>query len=287
MFKSIVSCFYQAAVNTINHDGVEHAGYMAFLTLLSIFPFLFIIVAITGFVGESSIGTKLVEFTMANLPYNVSIALSPRVDEIVSGPPQSLMTLAIFGAIWTASSAVEGLRTVLNRVYQVKTPPPYIWRRLLSIAQFLILTSVIIVIMLILIIGPIMWEKFINIGVLGETLYKYINFNPIWDVLRYVIVVGTLLVAVCIIYYTLPNHKLRWMYILPGAVLVVILWFLGGALLSIYLNNFKQVNVIYGSLGGVIISLIFFYIINMILIFGAEYNYLIGTIIEKKYYGHN
>jgi membrane protein len=286
MIKNIIRCIYQAGVNLVHHDGIEHAGYMAFLSLLSLFPSFVFIVALAGFIGESEIGARLLQHILFNLPGNVSLAIEPRIKEIVSGPPQGLLTLAIVGAIWTASSSVEGLRTILNRVYQVRTPPPYIWRRLLSIGQFLILASIIIVTMLLLVVAPIIWSKFTFLNIFIDKIFSFIHIfkilNPFLGIIRDFIVGITLFLTVSAFYFILPNTSLRWFYVFPGALLVIILWFIGGNILSIYLGHFRQVNLIYGSLGGVIISLIFFYIINMIFIYGAEFNYLLGNEIAKK-----
>jgi membrane protein len=285
MFKQALDCSYQAMINTINHDGIEHAGYMAFLSILSLFPALVFIVAFAGFIGESEAGTKLVQYLLINLPNNISHAIEPRIKEIVSGPPQGFLTLAIVGAIWTASSSVEGLRTILNRVYQVRTPPSYIWRRLLSIIQFLFLAVIIILTMVLLVIIPILWQKIFHLNLNTEIFFDLKIFkilDPFFNLIRYMLVSITLFLSVSTLYYILPNTKLKWFYVLPGALLVVILWFAGGAIFSIYIKHFRQLNLIYGSLGGVIICLIFFYIINLIFIYGAEFNYLFGNEIAKK-----
>ena len=71
----------------------------------------------------------------------------------------------------------------------------------------------------------------------------------------------------------LPNKKNKMSDVAPGALLVVILWTITAVGFSYYINNFQQVNIIYGSLGGVIISLLFFYVVNLCLIYGAEFNY--------------
>ncbi len=159
--RKILQCSYKALVDTINHDGIEHAGYLAFLFLLSIFPFLVFMFAIAGFIGQTEIGLKLISIILDNklIPENILKSLAPRFKEIESGPPQGLLTFAIVGAIWTASSAVEGVRTILNRAYRVHTPPAYILRRLLSIGQFLVLAAIIILVLLLLIIVPQLWEN--------------------------------------------------------------------------------------------------------------------------------
>ena len=91
---------------------------------------------------------------------------------------------------------------------------------------------------------------------------------------------------VALAYYTLPNIKQTLAAIIPGALVTVLLWTLAVRGLRLYLLTFDQVNLIYGSLAGIIAALLFFYIINVIFIFGAEFNYQLiraaGTKVEEK-----
>lgn len=273
--KKLIFCLYKALDDTIRHDGIEHAGYMAFLSLLSLFPFLVFLIALAGFIGELEIGEEFVALFMANLPVHVRHALSPRIQEITSGPPQGLLTLAIVGAIWTASSAVEGLRTILNRVYRVTTPPPYLWRRLLSIFQFLLLTGFILFAMMLLILMPLIWERIAELF--------FLNYQGlVWESLRYTIAGGILFIGISSIYYLVPNIQISWWQVVPGALLVVLVWLVTGTIFSFYLSHFQQLNLIYGSLGGIIVSLLFFYIMNMIFIYGAEFNYIFWQQFAQK-----
>jgi membrane protein len=93
-------------------------------------------------------------------------------------------------------------------------------------------------------------------------------------------------IVVANLYFVLPNIKQSLIKVVPGAAIVVLLWIAAASLFSLYLSNFDQVNLIYGSLGGIIATLIFFYIINLIFIFGAEFNYHLanarGEVIEEK-----
>ena len=268
MVKKIINCLGKSTVNLIHHDGVEHAGYMAFLSLLSFFPFLVLLVSIASFIGNVNLGVTFQHVFLSNLPDNVALALKPRIQELISGPPTSLMTLAIVGSIWTASSSVEGWRTILNRVYNISAPPAYILRRLLSIAQFLLLTASIIFLMLVLVVVPIIWAKFAH-------LFEFIAIlDPLWNYIRYGTIFVALLIFVASLYFVIPNAKLKLKEVIPGSILTVILWIGSGITLSYYLSNFQQVSFVYGGLAGIIVTLIFFYIINIIFIYGAEFNYL-------------
>ncbi len=253
------------------HDGIEHAGYLAFLGLLALFPFLVFLVSVIGVMGQGATGAEFITTLLQTFPADITAALKPRIIEIISGPPQGLLTVSILGAIWTASSALEGIRTVLNRAYRVTTPPAYWLRRLLSIAQLMIFTSIMIIGMLLVITIPLILhfiENFVGIQTPMQADEKLGNL------LLYITIIS-LFFAVSYIYYVLPNIKQRIISVMPGAALVVLLWIGAAYLFTKYLSNFNQVNLIYGSLGGFIAALLFFYICNIIFIFGAEFNHQI------------
>lgn len=271
--KTVLVSFYKAGVNTVNHDGIEHAGYLAFVELLALFPFLVFVVALAGFFAERKAGTEFIHLILAQLPSDMASGIAPRIAEISSGPPQGLLTVSILGAIWTSSSALEGYRTILNRAYGVATPPSYIWRRLLSIAQILILSFVIVMAMIVLVMLPITSESAAAAGKSDMVLTR----NQVFCVSVAVIFVG-----VALTYYFLPNLKQNLHSVVPGAVLVTVLWTAAARLLSLYLSRFSRTNVIYGSLGSVIATLLFFYVGNVLFIYGAEFGYLLKIGLGEK-----
>lgn len=276
--RTLLHCLGRAAVNTVYHDGIEHAGYLAFLLLLALFPFLVLLVALAGFVGEGQAGNEFIALLFDSLPQHMVDALRPRVAEIVSGPPTGLLSVAILGAIWTASSAVEGFRTVLNRAYHVATPPAYILRRMLSVIQLLLFTFVLLTAMILIVATPIMLDKMeVFLG------FEFITQDTVnWSNWIFYITVGVMLLMVANMYYALPNIKQTMASVLPGALITVALWFLAAKGLTMYLSEFRQVNLIYGSLGGMIAALLFFYVINVIFIYGAEFNYLLMKALGER-----
>ena len=267
--KRLLVCMWDALVKTIEHDGVEHAGYMSFLVILSIFPFIVFFLALTSFLGASELGSHFVDILIHVLPNDLTVSVTQRIHELVQNPPYKLMTIAIIGTIWTSSSFVEGMRTILNRIYHISTPPPYLMRRLLSIVQFLIINIFISCVMFILIFVPIGLRKVPEIGHMLDT------FSPSWTYFRYLLIFLSLFGTVSTFYYVLPNIKLKFIDIVPGSLLTIILWTISGNLLSTYIVYYTQLSVLYGSLGSIILTLIFFYIFSMIFIYGAEFNYAI------------
>jgi membrane protein len=266
--RKFFKCLGQSIVRTVEHDGVEHAGYMSFMVLFSLFPFLVFFLVLTSLLGASELGQHFMALLLDSLPDSTTIAIKQRIVEIMRVPPQSLMTLAIVGSIWTASSFVEGLRTILNRVYHISSPPPYLWRRLMSIAQFFVISIIISFAMFILVIVPIGLAK---IPAIAFAIKSYAPMLAYW---RFVLIFISLFITVASLYYVIPNVKMSFAEVAPGSLLTVILWIISGHLLSKYIMYYNQLSVVYGSLGSIIITLLFFYVINMLFIYGAVFNYL-------------
>jgi|SRR3989338_535429 len=256
--------FRIAIIDTVRQDGIEHAGYLAFLMLLSLFPFLIFLIAIIGLFGQSEAGVQIVQTALASIPQGMVEALAPRINEIVSGPEQSLLTIAIIGVIWTASSSVEGCRTILNRAYRINFPPSYIWRRMFSIVEFFVITFAIVTAIMVFVIAPTILKQFAA---------NFVKIDYDFFYLRQAAIFSILTCAVSLLYYALPNAKQKITQTIPGSILAVFLWIALQHLFSFYLNNFHQVNFVYGSLAGIIISMMFFYLISLVFILGAEFNY--------------
>lgn len=274
------SCFvlYRAGYNLVFNDGIEMAGYMTFLTILALFPFLVLITAVFGFIGQGELGIQFVDFLADHLPQDAVQSLMPRIDEITSGPPQGLLTVAIIGALWTSSSAVEGMRSVLNRAYKVSEPPHWGWRRLMSIAQIILFTLLIITVMAILVFAPMTVQVFMkSTGVLVPIAIEHVFID-------YFIYIGAaiLFAGVASLYFVLPNVKQNMVGVAPGAALVVILWLIGASAISFYFDRIGSVNVIYGSLSSLIATLIFFFVMNIIFIYGAEFNHVLLEVLGKR-----
>jgi membrane protein len=252
---------------TINVDGLEHAGYMSFMVLLSFFPFLVFFLAITAKFGNSDLGTYFIQFIINKLPNDSNHYIKDSILEVASSPPKNLLTLAIIGNVWTSSSFVECLRTILNRIYNVAIIPTYLTRRLLSIFQFFLLSLLLYGTILSLIIIPAAIRNIPEI----DNFFQNLSFLMY---IQYVLIIFFLFFTVSMFYYIIPNIKMKYYEVIPGSFLTVILWISSGFLLNQYIQH-NNLMLIYGSLWNIIITLIFFYIINIIFIYGAVLNHMI------------
>jgi membrane protein len=264
----ILKYLYKAIEKSINDDGVEHAGYMAFMVILALFPFLVFFLALTSFFGASELGQKLIEIIIQSSPETAVDSIRIRLEELKEAPPTSLVNLAIFGTIWTASSFVEGLRTILNRTFEVSSPPPYIFRRFLSITQFILLCGIIAAVLYLFIFIPILMHKMnldLPIKISEQFIYS-----------RYVYIFFAIFFCVIGFYTFIPNSKISFISMIPGALLTTITWLASGYLLSKYIKYYNQLNIVYGSVGSIIITMLFFYVINYLFIVGAAFNYYLS-----------
>jgi membrane protein len=192
------------------------------------------------------------------------------------------LTIAIIGAIWTASSIFEALRTILNRAYRVTSAPGYIFRRLISIVEFLVAVTLAVAFLLALIMIPniiYFYKKFISSYI---PLNLALFITPEAEKIRFIILMLVILLLVALTYYALPNRKHKLSNAFPGSFLVVFGWYIFSLLFKYYINNVPQVNLIYGSIAGVIIALLYFYFCSIILIVGAEFNYQIEHVFYKR-----
>lgn len=265
----------RAIKDSIKHDGIEHAGYLSFLAILSFFPSLiFLMTALSFFDGLS---IHFLEKILVHLPKEMSVGLKPRIDEILSGPSNKYLTIAFIGIIWTASSAVEGLRTILNKAYHIGSPPPYLWRRFLSIIEFFVIIFLIIASTVILVVIPNILQ------LLPTKMLKAINIDFDFFYLRQIATGFILTISATLLYYVVPSAKQSLKKTLPGAISTTFLWFFTTKLFAYYLNYFGQINLIYGSISNIIISLMYFYFVSFIFILGAEFNYHFAKFYNKQH----
>lgn len=275
--KRVLEIFFKSFCRTVEHDGIEHAGYMAFLALLSLFPALLLFLVATNLLGAPNIGNLLVLWLLNNLPYNTTEAIRPHIAQLGKMPAQSLMGLAVFGSIWTASSFVEGIRTILNRIYRVHSPPRYLIRRFLSLVQFFIIGACIFAAIMLLVVIP----EFVT--QLPEIRPAMAFLSPAWQQIRYTALFGILLLMTSLVYYLIPNVKLSLTKVLPGATVTVFSWIIACRILASWASYYSQLNLIYGQLGSIIMSLLLFYVSNVIFIYGAELNYLLSVGDKKEH----
>lgn len=257
---------WQAIMHLIEDGGMTFAGHIAFMTLFSLFPFLIFLTTLAAEIGQTEAAREFITMTLAAFPEEVSAAIRPAVDQVVNNRRTGLMTVSIVASLWAVSSGIEALREALNKAYGVEEPRSFWFCRLQSLLFTIILSVGIILVMLVVVIGPVVWSY------VAPLLDLHWQWSWAAEAGRFAIAIAILYLVVALLYRWLPSRHLPRREILPGAAVTIVLWMLLASLFSLYLQNLARFSVTYGSLGGIVITLMFFYISGLIFIFGAEIN---------------
>ena len=257
---------WHAIVHLIYDGGMTYAGHIAFMTLFSLFPFLIFLTTLAAELGQTDAVREFIAIGLNMLPEEVSGVIRPAIDEVVSTRRTGLMTISILTSLWATSSGLEALREALNQAYGVEEARSIWFCRLQSLAFTIIFSICIILVMLVLVIGPVLWSYI-------EPMLD-VHWERGWldGALRYFLAVALLYLMVALLYRWLPSRHLPLREILPGAAVTVVLWVTVASLFSWYLQNLGRFSLTYGSLGGIVVTLLFFYVSAIIFIFGAEIN---------------
>jgi len=256
------------------NDGAAIAGYMAYTALLSLFPFLIFTAELLGAVfGEEGVAPTM-DFLFTVLPWHVAQTLEPAVKEVLDARPPDLLSVYAIIAIWIASNAFEALRAALDRAYGLVGERHFVVGRLVSIAFTMGGVAAFIVISLFVIVAPT-----------ARALAPDIPFVsiPLGMVSHWVLLgIGTtvMLIFLFVLHYILPAHRPKGPLV-PGVLITAALWIALASLFSIYFQYVPSYSVTYGTLAGVIVCLLFFYISGAIFIFGAEINAALDPTIRK------
>lgn len=258
--------FVTAASRLLAHDGMELGGYMAYTALISLFPFTIFLFALAGFFDQTETAEQAMEQMFAVMPREVAQTLAPLLREILASEQPALLTFGIIGTIWATSSGIDALRLGLNRAYGVSETRAWWKRKLVNIAVVLIgAVGMLLASALVVLLPPILeW--------LEDTTSLPFGLLAGVNIVRYLLAGGIVMGLMGALYHYLPNTQAKWKKIWPGAALCTGLWIVLASLFSLYLLNVGDYSVTYGSLGGIIITLLFLHFSSVLYLLGAEFN---------------
>src|SRR5215203_6394085 len=242
----------------------DWAAALTYYGVLALFPALIALLSIIGLLTDPQ---KLSDAITAVVPASAGRTLEPVIDQIAgnTGAAGLGLILGLALAIWSASGYVDAFTRAANVVYE--TPEGRkIWK--LKPLQLLvtligILFAAVIVAMLVL-SGPVVDAVASAIGI-GET------GQTVWNVVKWPVVLVVLALMIAVLYYSTPNVKLRgFKWVSPGAAVAIVVAIVASALFAFYVANFGSYNKTYGALAGVVVFLIWFWLINLALLFGIE-----------------
>lgn len=266
--------------NFSEHRMATYAAALAYRGLFGLFPFMLILVVLAGMLGSPDSLDRLIEEAESQSSQQVPQQLEPVVEHgreqvqplvgmIEQAQEQAGGELLLFGivlAFWSISAVTRTLIDAFNTVYGVTEARPW-WKVLvLSLASGPILALAVIVAMGLMLTGPQVVERIADVVGLDEL------FVSLWRWLRYPVALTLLGVALSIVYRYGPNASQRFRSVMLGAALTVLAWAIASIGFSVYLANFANYGVTYGSLGAAVGLLLYLYLSASIVLVGTEVN---------------
>lgn len=256
----------RVAVQTYE-DGFVLAGNFAYLALLAVFPFFIVAAALAGMFGRSDYGGELMGAFLAAVPPSVGSVIRDPVLAAMHSRSGGVLWLAVAVGLWTTGSLIESIRDMIRRAYRFESLRPFWHYRLGSIAVIVgtVFFTIFVFSAQVLLSGA---EQMITL--VWPFQLSVINVVALSQLATTIILFGTLFALFRIL---TPRRFLRsgcpvW----PGALFISLWWMLMTSLLPVFIANFARYDLTYGSLAGVMISLIFFFLIGLAMVIGAELN---------------
>ena len=249
----------------------DHAAGLTYYALLSLFPALLLGVSLLGLFGERAlVGEAAAYLTRAGAPEEAVNAVTSSLESAVEasgGKAAGAFALGLATAVYGASGAFGAAGRALNVVWRVDEGRSFVRRKLVDIAWTLAVLLLVVLTMVLVFLGGGLAEDVLGSIGLGDTA------AAIWTYARWPGALCTALGVYALIYYAAPNVRVPHIeWITPGALVGVTLWLAASGGFFVYVSNFSNYGATYGTFAGAVILLVWLWITNIVMLFGAELN---------------
>jgi membrane protein len=259
--------FLESLVLKVQEDRTpDGAAVLAYYLTLATFPAITTLIATLPFLPIDGLQDFLLQLVYNSAPGNTGEYIANIIHEVLSNKKPALLSIGVLGTLWAASSGMVAVIVQLNLAYNVKKERSFLKRRLVAIGLtfFYVLTLMVIGAIVILGQEAITWLGFAAEGSLLEK-----NLTLIF---RYFLAYSLLLFAFASIYYLAPNSRQKFKYITPGTFIGASFIILATMSFNYYIKNHADYSKTYGSLGGVVVYMVWIYIAGFVLLFSAQIN---------------
>ena len=240
---------------------LARAAALSYAFLFSVFPLLLFVAALLSLVPVHHVIRQLMDTAAQVLPEEAATAVRTTLRQIIAGPEyRGLISLGAVTALWAGSTGIATLMSMLNVVYKTGDQRPWWHRKLIAVLLTMILAVFVIVSTLLIMLSTRIGAA---LGTAGSVLT---TVAPVLQVL----------ILVDLVYYVAPARRPLWGFPTPGAVTFTVLWLVMSFGLRLYVSHFSNYNVMYGSIGGLILFMLWLFLSSVVLLLGAEVNHVIA-----------
>lgn len=248
----------------------DWAAALTYYGLLSLFPALIALVSLIGLVGDPQETTDALTEIVASLgPESAAETFAGPIESIASnrGTAGFAFVLGLAVALWSASAYVGAFMRASNVVYETPEGRPFWKLRPLQLLVTLVMVLLTAIVALGLVLtGPVVAAVAEPLGLSGTAV-------DVWNFTKWPVLVALVIAMIAILYYASPNARVRgFRWVTPGSLAAVAIWAIASAAFALYVANFGSYDKTYGTLGGLVALLVWFWITNLAILFGHQLN---------------
>ena len=241
------------------------AAEMSFYLLLSIFPFLIFTISIIVYIPTFHLNKSIliIKNVIPESAFNIILSI---INSAIENKSLGFLILSFIFTLWTSSRGIRSLIRWMNKSYKVQETRSFFK---VCIISFIFTVSILVLIfssIILLIYGEL----------IGYFIFNLIGLNSIfiyiWNILRYIVGVSTLIIILINLYKYTPNKNIKIKDVIPGAIIATLVWLIISFFYSYYTNNYANYEVIYGSIGGIIVLMTWLYLSSWSILIGLEVN---------------
>jgi len=258
--------FKRTLEETQADNGLGLAAQLAYYFFLALFPALLFVIALAGVFAHQALVARTVEMLSATVPPDIVNIIRNQLTSLAEQPRGGIMTFGVIAALWSSSAAMVALIDALNRAYDVEDARPWWKQRLVAILLTIGVALFILVSFALVVFGPQLAETLAGRIALGAV------FEWTWKIFQWPVVFVLVATAFSLVYYFAPDVEQDFVFLTPGSVFATLLWLVGSLGVRVYVTNFASYNETYGTVGGVMVLLVWLYISGLCVVAGAEMN---------------
>jgi membrane protein len=269
--KTLVPGDFKAAFERFQaHQMSDKAAALTYYSLMSLFPGLLFLVAVLGlFSGEQLITDAADYLKEAGAPAETVDAVTSALASAQSarGTAITALVVGLVLSLNSASGAFSAAGRALNQVWRVDEGRGLLKRKANDLAWTLVVLALVIVTFVLVFLGGGLAADVLGLIGLGDTA------ADVWTIIRWPLALLSAMLVYAVVYYAAPNLEIRrWQWVSPGAVFGVVTWIIASGLFFLYVSNFSSYSATYGAFAGAVILLVWLWLTNVVLLFGAELN---------------
>jgi membrane protein len=262
--------FLKELYQEISDDDIFNgAAALGFYLTLAIFPAMIFVMAVIPFLPIPKVDQAIMDLLRQAMPANAAQMFSDVVQQVTGEQRSGLLSFGFLATLWATSTGMYAVMQGLNVTYDVKEGRGFIKARLTAIGLSILFVVLMVGGFSLIVLG----------GVIEDWLGQYFNLGQIglwfFAALRWLIIVLGLTLALALIYYLAPDVKQEFRFITPGSILGVLTLIVASLGFAIYATNFGNYDATYGSIGAVIVLMLWLYIVGLVILLGSEINALV------------